>query len=158
MKVSAIAAAAPLVAALPAIHERQADVSIHEAFVAAGKTYFGVATDQGLLERESNAAIIQANFGQVTGENSMKWGSLESTQGSYNWGPADFLADWAVENGKEIRGHTLIWHSQLPGWVENISDAETLREAIRNHVATVMGRYKGKIFHWVSKRFRDTCE
>lgn len=152
MKSTASLLFAPLVAALPStsLATRQAATSIHEAFVNAGKEFFGTATDQGLLEREPNAAIIQANFGQVTGENSMKWGSLEATRGSYNWGPADYLASWATDNGKIIRGHTLIWHSQLPAWVEAITDAEELRGVIRNHVSTVVGRYAGQIQQWVS--------
>lgn len=149
----------PLAAALPsATHNtRQAATSVHEAFVGAGKEYFGTATDQGLLQTDPNAAIIQANFGQVTGENSMKWGSLEATRGSYNWGGADFLADWATDNGKLLRGHTLIWHSQLPSWVEGITDAEELREVIRTHVTTVMGRYAGRVAHWVST-FRNQVD
>jgi len=144
--------AAPLVAALPAdaasLPKRQAAVSIHDAFVNAGKTFFGTATDTYLLSTEPNGAIIQSNFGQITHENSMKWGSLEATQGQYNWAPADEVVDWATTNGKLIRGHTLIWHSQLPAWVEGITDAETLREAIRTHVTTTMTRYAGKILHW----------
>jgi endo-1,4-beta-xylanase len=144
---STLAFLVPLVAALPS-EKRQASVSIHDAFVAAGKEYFGVATDQGLLGQDPNAAIITANFGQITHENSMKWGSLEATQGSLNWDPADAVVDWAVENGKLIRGHTLIWHSQLPTWVDAIGDADTLRQVIRDHVSTVVGRYAGKILQW----------
>ncbi|KAG9258910.1 family 10 glycosyl hydrolase [Emericellopsis atlantica] len=154
MKTSAVLLALPaaLTTALPASQgakaTRQAAASIHDAFVAAGKDFFGVATDQGLLQSGKNAAIIQADFGQVTAENSWKWGSLESSQGQYNWAPADFLADWATENGKKIRGHTLIWHSQLPSWVEGIQDADTLRQVMRDHIATVAGRYAGKVAHW----------
>ena len=156
--------AAPLVAALPSssanFHKRQADASIHDAFVNAGKAFFGTATDQGLLQTDPNAAIIQANFGQVTGENSMKWGSLAPTQGQYNWATADFLADWATENNKFIRGHTLVWHSQLPSWVEAITDAEQLRQVIREHVSTTVGRYAGRIKHWdvVNEIFDESGE
>jgi endo-1,4-beta-xylanase len=144
---STLALLVPLVAALPS-EKRQATASIHDAFVAAGKEYFGVATDTQLLGQDPNAAIIQANFGQITHENSMKWGSLEATQGSLNWAPADEVVDWATENGKLIRGHTLIWHSQLPTWVDAIGDADTLRQVIRDHVSTVVGRYAGKILQW----------
>lgn len=152
--------AIPLVAAMPSGTKRQAAESVHDAFVAAGKDFFGVATDQGLLGTEPNPSIIQANFGQVTHENSMKWGSLEANQGSYNWGPADAVVDWATENGKVIRGHTLIWHSQLPSWVDAITDADTLREVIRTHVSTVVSRYAGRIVHWVCfhrSHIRDSC-
>lgn len=78
----------------------------------------------------------------------MKWGSLEPNRGSINWGPADFLVDWATANGKEIRGHTLVWHSQLPGWVDAISDPTELTQVIEDHIATVMGRWAGQIKHW----------
>jgi endo-1,4-beta-xylanase len=140
--------AASLATGSPVLEKKQAAVSIHDAFVSAGKEFFGTATDQGLLQSGSNADIIIANFGQVTGENSMKWGSLEATRGQYNWGPADFLADWATTNNKLIRGHTLVWHSQLPTWVEGISDPAELTEVIQNHIATVAGRYAGQVAHW----------
>lgn len=143
---------APLTAALPAtveVSSRQAAQSIHDAFVAAGKGFFGVATDQGVLGQGSTSAIVTSNFGQVTPENSMKWGSLESSRGSYNWAPADYLADFATENSLALRAHTLIWHSQLPSWVEAITDAEELRGVIRDHISTVAGRYAGKVTHWV---------
>jgi endo-1,4-beta-xylanase len=158
MKFTSGLLALPIAAALPSanLHKKQAAASIHDAFVAAGKSFFGVATDTNLLATEPNPSIIQQNFGQVTHENSMKWGSLEATQGSYNWAPADQVVDWATTNGKLIRGHTLIWHSQLPTWVEGITDAETLREAIRTHVSTTVTRYAGKIAHWVCSSFPET--
>ncbi|KAF5005492.1 hypothetical protein FDECE_8070 [Fusarium decemcellulare] len=130
------------------LEERQASVSIHDLFKNKGKVYFGTATDRGLLTSGKNAAIIQANFGQVTPENSMKWDSLQPSQGSFNFANADYLVDWATQNGKSIRGHTLVWHSQLPQWVKNINNANTLREVIRTHVKTVVGRYKNKIRAW----------
>jgi endo-1,4-beta-xylanase len=132
------------------LEDRQAAASIDQLFKNRGKVYFGTATDRGLLQRERNAAIIQANLGQVTPENSMKWQSLNANQGQYNWADADYLVNFAQQNGKSIRGHTLIWHSQLPSWVNNINNADTLRQVIRTHVLTVVGRYKGKIRAWVS--------
>ena len=60
-----------------AIKERQADASLDELIKAKGKEYFGTCADPGTLGNQQNAAIIQADFGQVTPENSMKWGSLE---------------------------------------------------------------------------------
>ncbi|CAH0055011.1 unnamed protein product [Clonostachys solani] len=133
---------------MPDLEERQASASINQLFKNRGKGYFGTATDRGLLQRDKNAAIINANFGQVTPENSMKWQSLNPSQGSYNWGDADYLVNFAQQNGKSIRGHTLVWHSQLPQWVANINNADTLRQVIRTYVSTVVGRYKGKIRAW----------
>lgn len=136
---------------------RQASQSIDALMKAKGKLYFGTCTDQGLLGRAQNAAIIKANFGQVTPENSMKWQSLENTKGSYNWGPADALVNFAVQNNKTIRGHTIVWHSQLAGWVGNLRDKTQLTQAIQNHAKTVIGRWKGKIRGWdvVNEMFNE---
>ncbi|EJT78966.1 hypothetical protein GGTG_04057 [Gaeumannomyces tritici R3-111a-1] len=128
--------------------ERQAAQSIDRLMKAKGKLYYGTATDQGRLGQGKNAAVIQGNFGQVTPENSMKWESIERSKGQYNWGQADYLVDWATKNDKSIRGHTLVWHSQLPGWVSNINNKAELTKVIQDHVAAVVGRYKGKIRAW----------
>lgn len=142
---------APLAAlAAPTVETRQASVSIDALMKAKGKLYFGTCADQGRLTTGKNAAIIQANFGQVTPENSMKWQSIENTQGQYSWGQADYLVNWAVTNNKTIRGHTFIWHSQLAGWVSNIKDKAKLTSAIQTHINTIMTRYKGKIRGYVS--------
>jgi len=150
MKFNLLLLLAPLAAAAPTLETRQASESVDRLFKAKGKEYFGVCTDQGRLQQGKNAAIIEANFGQVTPENSMKWESLQPRQGQYNWGQADYLVNWATARNKTIRGHTFVWHSQLAGWVNNVRDRNQLTKVIQDHITTVMTRYKGKIHHWVS--------
>ncbi|KAJ2922466.1 hypothetical protein H1R20_g14633, partial [Candolleomyces eurysporus] len=110
-----------------------------------GKHYFGACADPNTLNIAANVAVLQREFGQVTPENSMKWDAVEPSRGQFSFGNADTLVNWATSNGKLIRGHTLVWHSQLPGWVNNISDRATLTTVIQNHIQTVAGRYAGKL-------------
>ncbi|OAL00347.1 endoxylanase [Phaeosphaeriaceae sp. SRC1lsM3a] len=125
-----------------------AKCNLDAAFKAKGKKYIGVATDQGLLQKGSNAEIIQDNFGQVTPENSMKWDATEGSQGSFTLGTADYLVNWATTNKKYIRGHTTVWHSQLPNWVSSIRDKTQLQTVMVNHINKLIGGYKGKVYAW----------
>ncbi|KAK1981509.1 family 10 glycosyl hydrolase [Colletotrichum cereale] len=141
--------AAPLESPLePSLEGRQASQSVDKLIKAKGKKYFGTATEQRLLTTGKNAAIIKADFGQVTPENSMKWDQIEPNRGQFNWATPDYLVNFAQQNGKLVRGHTLLWHKQLAGWVSNIRDRSGLTKAIEDHIKAVVGRYKGKIYHW----------
>jgi endo-1,4-beta-xylanase len=70
---------------------------------------------------------IATEFSVVTAENVMKWSVIEPQRGVFNWGPAVKLVAFAKANKQKVRGHTLVWHNQLPGWlasgVADIADA-----------------------------------
>ena len=62
-------------------------------------------------------SIVADQYSTVTPENVMKWESIEPTQGKLNFGPADQLVTFAQQHGQLVRGHTLLWHNQLPSWL-----------------------------------------
>ncbi|WP_423509596.1 endo-1,4-beta-xylanase [Streptomyces xinghaiensis] len=119
--------------------------------------YFGTAVAANRLGEADYVATLNREFNSVTAENKMKWDALEPSQNNFNFGNADRIVNHAQQQGMDIRGHTLVWHSQLPGWVNNLGSADQVRSAMRNHINQVMGHYKGQIHSWdvVNEAFED---
>ncbi|KAI1081413.1 glycoside hydrolase family 10 protein [Whalleya microplaca] len=122
--------------------------SIDKLFKAKGKLYFGTSADSATLSKTQNAAIIDADFGQLTPENSMKWDAIEPSRGQFTFTGADALVNYATQHGQSVRGHTLLWYQQLPSYVSAITDAAELTEVIQSHISSIVGRYKGKVRSW----------
>ena len=95
-----------------------ASAQLHQLAVAAGKLYFGSATDNGELSDAAYMEILTDpdEFGQITPGNGQKWQYTEPTQGEFSYTSGDEIADLAQANDKILRCHTLVWHSQLPSW------------------------------------------
>jgi endo-1,4-beta-xylanase len=123
--------------------------------------YFGTAVAAGKLNDSTYNTLLAREFNMYTPENEMKWDTLEGTQGQFNYNPGNQIFTRAQTNGARVRGHTLVWHSQLPGWVTNINDATTLRNVMHSHIQGAMngpnGAWKGRIYAWdvVNEAFAD---
>ncbi|MFJ8619645.1 endo-1,4-beta-xylanase [Streptomyces clavifer] len=129
--------------------------TLGDAAAAKGR-YFGTAVAANHLGEAQYASTLDAQFDSVTPENEMKWDAIEGTRDSFNFASADRIVDHAQSRGMKVRGHTLVWHSQLPGWVGGLGTAD-LRTAMNNHITQVMTHYKGKIDSWdvVNEAYQD---
>jgi endo-1,4-beta-xylanase len=125
----------------------------------------GTAAGASRLTTPALAPITAGQFSVLTPENDMKWGVVEPTQGQFNWTGADNLVNFAQANHQLVRGHTLVWHNQLPTWLTDgvtagtISDAQ-LRDLLHQHITTEVSRFKGKIWQWdvVNEVFSNTFD
>ncbi|MFD7703324.1 endo-1,4-beta-xylanase [Streptomyces caelestis] len=143
------------VGALAAPPAQAAESTLGAAAAQSGR-YFGVAIASGRLGDSAYTSIANREFNSVTAENEMKIDATEPQRGQFNFTAADRVYNWAVQNGKQVRGHTLAWHSQQPGWMQSLSGS-ALRQAMIGHINGVMAHYKGKIAQWdvVNEAFAD---
>ncbi|HEU5129253.1 MAG TPA: endo-1,4-beta-xylanase [Glycomyces sp.] len=117
------------------------------ASAAESGRYFGAAIVPNLLGEPGYADTLNAEFNSVVAENVMKWDATEPSRGQFNFSGGDQIVAHARANGMEVRGHTLVWHAQQPGWVQGLG-GDDLRRAMLDHIAGVAGHWAGDIASW----------
>lgn len=128
-----------------------AHAQLHQLAVAAGKKYFGSATDNGELDDTAYTAILSdtTEFGQITPGNTQKWQYTETENGTFSYTEGDVIIDFALNNSQIVRCHNLVWYSQLPSWVSSGSwTNETLIEVMEAHITSEVTHYKGQCYSW----------
>lgn len=111
----------------------------------------GAAVHTRMLKTEGE--FIAKHYNSVTAENQMKFEEVHPREHEYTFEAADEIVDFAVARAIGVRGHTLVWHNQTPSWVfEDASGGPASRELmlsrLKQHIDTVVGRYKGQIYAW----------
>jgi endo-1,4-beta-xylanase len=126
------------------------------AAAAQSGRYFGTAIAAGRLGDSAYTTIAAREFNMVTPENEMKIDATEPNQNQFNFSAADQIYNWAVGHGSKVRGHTLAWHAQQPGWMQSLNGS-ALRNAMINHIQKVMAHYQGKLAYWdvVNEAFNE---
>jgi len=126
-----------------------AQTTLKDAF----KDHFliGVAVRPDQLTGDT--ALLRGQFNSLTPENAMKWEALHPRENEYRFEAADQIVAFGEKNGMAVIGHTLVWHSQAPAWLfkdtaGNPVGRDALLARMKDHIQTVVGRYKGRLKGW----------
>ncbi|MHB9141843.1 MAG: endo-1,4-beta-xylanase [Paludibacter sp.] len=127
--------------------------TLKEAF--ADKFLIGTAMNSKQINGLDSASIrvIKEQFSAIVPENVMKSEVIQPVEGEFDFSLADQFVKFGEKNDLFITGHTLIWHSQLPGWFcvdakgNNVSP-EILKQRMKTHIYALVGRYKGRVKGW----------
>jgi endo-1,4-beta-xylanase len=145
-----------LLGAAPSVGQ---DETLRDLAEARGIEIGAAVAMRPLREEAQYAEILAREFGMTVGENAFKWEAIHPGPTTYYFDDPDAIVALAEANGMKVRGHTLVWHNQNPSWLKR--KTKTRDEAIavlRDHIQTVVGRYKGRIVAWdvVNEAVDDT--
>lgn len=107
----------------------------------------GVALATWFFNEPQYQELAAQHFDSLTAENEMKWEHVQPEPGKFTFEGGDKLVAFAEQSGMRVRGHTLVWHNQLPAWVKARTGAE-LKKVMLDHVRTTATHWRGKIAQW----------
>lgn len=137
-----------LALAAPTVMENISGESLKELAAKRGLT-IGTCVSTRFLVEDDYAKVLATQFSMLEPENEMKFASLHPEKDRYDFTAADQQVAFAKKHGMAVRGHTLIWHSQVAGWVHSGKfTPEQLNAIAKDHIFKVMGHYKGKVKEW----------
>jgi endo-1,4-beta-xylanase len=112
-----------------------------------------LSLDQISGKEPKTIEVVEKHFNSITPENILKWEEVHPEPNKYNFEAADRFVEFGEKNKMHIVGHTLVWFHQTPDWVFQDETGKSLSrdallERMKDHIFTVMGRYKGRINGW----------
>ncbi len=115
---------------------------------AKGLVYGAAAMRDYLLSDKNLEASFIRECNILVPENDLKWDALRPAPNKFNFSQADWLAQFATRNGMLFRGHTLVWHQQLPQWFKEVVNRQNAEKFLVEHITTVTKRYAGRMHSW----------
>lgn len=96
------------------------------------------------------------NFNMLVGENAMKMDATEPGNNSFNFSQGDQIVNFAKAHNMKVRGHTLCWHSQIPGWIGESNSGSNpkgwtkkqLMDILKNHITKTVQHYAFNVVEW----------
>ena len=120
---------------------------LRDAAAATGRLVGAALFSSRLGSDASYTGAAGRHFNYVTAEWEMKWDPVQRTPGVYDFSGADRIVEFAEARAMKVKGHALVWHGATPAWVGTLSPPE-LRIAFEDHIRTVAGRYRGRLWAW----------
>ena len=121
--------------------------------------HIGAAINENTILGNDNKSkeIVVSEFNSITPENSLKWMFIQPLPGKFDFKVSDKYVNIGSKNGMYTVGHALIWHAQLAEFMQNIDNKDETLFHVKNHINTLMNRYKGKIDAWdvVNEAFEE---
>jgi endo-1,4-beta-xylanase len=128
------------------------DGDVREPLREAARTsgmLIGTAIRPAQLSEAAYSSTLAREFNMVEPEDALKWEVVHPERASFDFSQADRIVDFAVRHDLKVRGHTLVWHWQNPKWpTQGKYTSAELAEILENHIKTVVGHYRGKVFAW----------
>ena len=124
------------------------DVFQNDFFIGAA-----LSIDQICGKEPETMDLVAGQFNSITPENILKWEEVHPEPDRYNFDAPDRYVAFGAKHHMHVTGHTLVWFHQTPDWVfqdqsGNPLSREALLERMKEHIFTVMGRYRGRIHGW----------
>jgi len=131
---------------LAATMSATASASTLRSLAESRNFYMGAAVNvDALLSVPQYSATLSQQYNMVVPENAMKWNATEPLEGVFTFDQADQLVDFAKANQMSIRGHNLVWHSQLPRWLTSGTFShDQLLAILQKHIQGVVTRKSGQ--------------
>ncbi len=132
----------------PAAGPLYGDVApLRDAAAASGRMVGAALFSSRLGSDASYTGAAGRHFNYVTAEWEMKWDPVQRSPGVFDFSGGDRIVEFAESRGMRVKGHALVWHGATPAWVGTLSPPE-LRLAFEDHIRTVAGHYRGRVWAW----------
>src|SRR5919201_1923639 len=106
----------------------------------------------------AHGEVVKRHFNSIVAENDMKWARIRPAEDAFDFRRADALVAFARANHMLLRGHTLVWHQQVPGWVFLDEDGNEMQPSpgnkalllarLEKHIRAVVRRYRDDVYAW----------
>jgi endo-1,4-beta-xylanase len=110
-----------------------------------------------LMVNKTYHKVLNGQFDMIVAGNEMKFDATEPQRNVFSFTKGDILVEYAETWDMAVRGHCLLYHNQLPDWVNagltngvnnGLYTRDTLLAILENHITSLMTHWKGKVREW----------